>query len=186
FRSLRNLNGDEVIAENTDDNEQGQLILRDKSGPVMFAATADQGILLGEYAAAPGTPGSGRVAIYPLGNGRLVAKDDIGSEVWLSADHDGVTAVSATPYTVLATDRTIICTDSADVLDLPAAGNTGKRWEITNYTGSDITINRNGSDTIRKGTTAGATSITVADGNTVSIRDIAIGSDVLDVVGVYT
>jgi hypothetical protein len=186
LQQWKNNAGTDVGGINTDANEQVQIIVKAKTGELGVVLTADLGLQVRSYSSAPGTPGADLVAIYADADGRLKAKDDAGREMWLSADYDQGKSVTTTPYSILATDRTIICSGSADVLNLPAAAGAGKRWEISNYTADNIVINRAGSDTLRKGTTTGATSVTVAAGNTVSIRDIAIGSDEFDVIGQYT
>lgn len=124
FRSLLNINGDEVIAENTDGNEQGQFILKNKTGPVMFAATADQGILLGEYAAAPGTPATGRVAVYPKADGRLYAKDDGGTELPLASRRQEVkTSVTGALTTDSHSGHVLVTSGNVTVPN--AAGDVG-------------------------------------------------------------
>ncbi len=76
------------------------------------------------------------------GNGEWASSSDIDPL-------DNITTISAT-YTILSTDRTVICNSNTFTVTLPTAvGVEGKRYTVTNIGSGIITLDGNGSETIQ-------------------------------------
>ncbi|MFZ9061479.1 MAG: hypothetical protein ACO218_09675 [Steroidobacteraceae bacterium] len=118
-----------------------------------------------------GRPATGDKVLIQDASASDALKTVNASEVAKAATFAGVTLASA-DYSAAWGDR-IVLTAGANDVNMPAAANAGQFIEVVNRTGNVITINRNGTDLFDDA----ATTVSLADGDAVSLIDLAVGSN---------
>lgn len=104
----------------------------------------------------PSSPGADIFWTLPAADGtsgQVLSTDGAGALSWASLPAQGVTAVTTSPYTVLATDGTLSvnCTGGAVTVNLPAAASHAGRIlhvKKVDSSGNAVTVEPNGAETI--------------------------------------